>query len=461
MNNTVDLKDIIAPHFYYCFNSKKPHQIYAGGRASTKTSMLSIKINEFNLEYKNCNAIIIKRYQNTIRNSVFKEIKRALKRLGLQEGIDYKATVSPFQIHIFQTGNNIYFAGGDDYEKVKGFIDEDAPIKMVWFEEVTEFDDSDQIDQIVATFSRGNDDWFCVLYSYNPPKNRFHWVNLWADKMKQRDDVLFSHTDYRTVPEKWLGRKFIEEAERLKQYDEKRYRWIYLGEVIGIEGLIYNPDLFKIKDQNYIKENKLKCLYIDLAIDAGYSTSATTCLAIGYMSDGEWYLLDTYYYSPVEQSSKKAPSDFADDIFNFRVSVSKEYQALIDNETIDSAETALVNEMFKKFGINLHKVNKGNESNAKEKLIDFSQDFLATNKFNVINNSNNKIFLRETKEYMWIPESIEKGKPMPDKKEKEMKSDDMYYNTHSKNYAYSYGDHTCDAFQYFVRDNLQKIGLEF
>ena len=459
--STVSIRDIIAPHFWNTFNSKKPHQIYAGGRASTKTSQLAIKIDEFNLEYKECNAIIIKRYQNTIRNSVFKEIKRALKRLGLQEDIDYKATVSPFQIHIFETGKNIYFAGGDDYEKVKGFIDEDAPIKLVWFEEVTEFDDSDQIDQIVATFSRGNDDWFCVLYSYNPPKNRFHWVNVWADKMKLRDDVLYSHTDYRTVPKEWLGKKFIEEAERLKQYDEKRYRWIYLGEVIGIEGLIYNPDLLKIKDQNYIKENKLKCLYIDLAIDAGYSTSATTCLAIGYMSDGEWYLLDTYYYSPVEQSSKKAPSDFADDIFNFRVSVSKEYQALIDNETIDSAETALVNEMFKKFGINLHKVNKGNESNAKEKLIDFSQDFLATNKFNIINNNNNKIFLKETKEYMWIPESIEKGKPMPDKKEKEMKSDDMYYNTHSKNYAYSYGDHTCDAFQYFVRDNLQKIGLEF
>ena len=458
---TVNIRDLIAPHFWNTFNSKKPHQIYAGGRASTKTSQLAIKIDEFNLEYIECNAIIIKRYQNTIRNSVFKEIKRALKRLGLQEEIDYKATVSPFQIHIFQTGNNIYFAGGDDYEKVKGFIDEDAPIKLGWFEELTEFDEPDQIDQIVATFSRGNDDWFCVLYSYNPPKNRFHWVNVWADKMKLRDDVLYSHTDYRTVPEKWLGKKFIEEAERLKQYDEKRYRWIYLGEVIGIEGLIYNPDLFKIKDQNYIKENKLKCLYIDLAIDAGYSTSATTCLAIGYMSDGEWYLLDTYYYSPVEQSSKKAPSDFADDIFNFRVSVSKEYQALIDNETIDSAETALVNEMFKKFGINLHKVNKGNESNAKEKLIDFSQDFLATNKFNIINNNNNKIFLKETKEYMWIPESIEKGKPMPDKKEKEMKNDDMYYNTHSKNYAYSYGDHTCDAFQYFVRDNLQKLGLEF
>ena len=456
----IKIREIISPSFWNIFNSKSSYMILQGGRGSAKTSFASLKIVYHCISEENCSVIILRKYQNTLRNSVFKEIKKASSRLGLTDGVDYIANVSPMKITFFN-GNSIYFAGTDDIEKLKGFIDESRPIKILWIEEASEFENDDDFQQAIATFSRGNNDYFISMFSYNPPKNKYSFINIWADKMKLRDDVLYSHTDYRTVPKEWLGKKFIEEAERLKKYDEKRYRWIYLGEVIGIEGLIYNPDLFKIKDQNYIKENKLKCLYIDLAIDAGYSTSATTCLAIGYMSDGEWYLLDTYYYSPVEQSSKKAPSDFADDIFNFRVSVSKEYQALIDNETIDSAETALVNEMFKKFGINLHKVNKGNESNAKEKLIDFSQDFLATNKFNVINNSNNKIFLRETKEYMWIPESIEKGKPMPDKKEKEMKSEDMYYNTHSKNYAYSYGDHTCDAFQYFVRDNLQKIGLEF
>ena len=460
MASDINLKDIIAPHFWNIFNNLKVHNVIYGGRGSTKTSMIALNIVFNCISDDDCSAVILRRYQNLLRNSVYKEIKKACKRLGLVEKVDYCAYVSPMQI-VFANGNTIYFASGDDYEAVKGMTDENKSIKKVWFEELTGWDDADEIDQIIATFTRGNSTYFNAFYSYNPPKNRFHWVNLWKESKLLRDDYLFSESDYRTVPKNWLGPIFIDEAERLKKYDEKRYRWIYLGEVIGIEGLIYNPDLFKIKDQNYIKENKLKCLYIDLAIDAGYSTSATTCLAIGYMSDGEWYLLDTYYYSPVEQSSKKAPSDFADDIFNFRVSVSKEYQALIDNETIDSAETALVNEMFKKFGINLHKVNKGNESNAKEKLIDFSQDFLATNKFNIINNNNNKIFLKEAKEYMWIPESIEKGKPMPDKKEKEMKSEDMYYNTHSKNYAYSYGDHTCDAFQYFVRDNLQKIGLEF
>lgn len=457
MNQTIDLKDIIAPHFYKTFNSKKRHQIYKGGRGSTKTSMIAIKIDEFNLEYLNCNAIIIKRYQNTIRNSVFKEIKRALKRLGLNEGTDYKATVSPFQIHLYQTNNNIYFAGGDDYEKVKGFIDEDAPIKMVWFEEMTEFDDADQIDQIIATFSRGNNDWFNVLYSFNPPKNRFHWINLWVDKMAERDDVLIHHSDYRTVPEKWLGREFIEEAERLKKYDEKRYRWIYLGEVIGIEGLIYNPDLFIIEKPNYIEENKLKILYVDFSIDCGHQTSATSCGAYGYASDGRWYRLDTYYYSPHEKSRKKAPSELAQDLFDFRTYICKKYQTIVDNETIDSAEGALRNQYFAMFGINLHPVNKGKD---KEELIEYSQDFIDLGKYVILNTPNNWIHIKEMSNYMWKKDSVEKGKPEPDKEEKELTSE-TYYNTHTNDYSYYYAEHSCDDFQYWVKDNLQKLGLEF
>jgi len=452
---TVSIKEQIAPHFYNTFNSKKPHQIFKGGRGSTKTSMLSLKIDEFNLEYRECNAIIIKRYQNTIRNSVYKEIKRALKRLGLNEGIDYKATVSPFQIHINQTGNNIYFAGGDDYEKVKGFIDEDAPIKMVWFEELTEFEDQDQIDQIIATFSRGNDDWFITMYSYNPPKNRFHWVNIWAEQMALRDDVLIHHSDYRTVPPKWLGQKFIDEAERLQRYDEKRYRWIYLGEVIGIEGLIYNPDLFIIENEDYLEKNKLRILYVDFSIDCGHQTSATSCGAYGYATDGRWYRLDTYYYSPHEKSRKKAPSELAQDLFNFRTYICKKYQTTVDTETIDSAEGALRNQYFAMFGINLHPVNKGKD---KEELIEYSQDFVDLGKYVILNTANNWIHIKELKNYMWKKDSVEKGKPEPDKEEKEL-TGETYYNTHTNDYSYYYAEHSCDDFQYWVKDNLDKLGL--
>ena len=116
----------------------------------------------------------------------------------------------------FNNGNTIYFAGGDDYEAVKGMIDENKLIKIVWFEELTGFKDEDTIDQIKATFTRGNNDWFMALYSYNPPKNKYDWVNQWKDKRIDDKDYLISHTDYRSVPEEWIGKKAIEEAEKLR-----------------------------------------------------------------------------------------------------------------------------------------------------------------------------------------------------------------------------------------------------
>lgn len=456
MNDDISLKNIIAPHFWSIFNNLKIHNVIYGGRGSTKTSMIALNIVFSCINSKNCACIILRRYQNLLRNSVYKEIKRACKRLGLIEKIDYKANVSPMQI-TFNNGNTVYFAGGDDYEAVKGTIDENSPIKKVWFEELTGWNNADEIDQIIATFTRGNNEDFNVFYSYNPPKNRFHWVNLWKESKLKRDDFLFSESDYRTVPEDWLGRIFINEAERLKQYDEKRYRWIYLGEVIGIEGLIYNPDLFIVEKPNYIEENKLRILYVDFAIDSGHQTSATSCGAYGYATDGRWYRLDTYYYSPHEKSRKKAPSELAQDIFDFRTKICQKYHTVVDTETIDSAEGALRNQYFAMFGVNLQPVNKGKD---KEELIDYSQDFIDTGKYVILNTSNNWIHIKELSNYMWKKDSVEKGNPVPDKEEKEL-TEETYYNTYTNDYSYYYADHSVDEFQYYVKANLQKLGLEF
>lgn len=458
MNETrISLKSLIAPHFWNTFDNSAVHIIDKGGRGSTKTSKNALYIATKLMQEKNCSAIILRRYQKSLRDSVFKEMKRAFNRLGAIEGLDYTSTVSPTFIKI-SNGNNIYFAGGDDYEKIKGLIDEKTPIKIVWFEEFTEFSDTiDDIDNIIATFTRGNNDWFKVLYSFNPPKNKFNNINKWCEDMGKRDDVLVTYTDYRTVPEQWLGKMFIEEADRLKQQDEKRYRWIYLGEVVGIEGMIYNLDLIKYISVKDFEEKKLRIIYVDFSIDGGHQTSATTCLAFGYATDGNWYLLDTYYYSPNEKSIKKAPSELSLDIFNFQIEIIKKYQTRIDRETIDSAEGALRNQVFKDYGKRINPVNKGKN---KEELIDYSQNFLARGKFYVIDNDNNKIFKKESQNYKWQDGTIQKGKPEPDKTERPLNSNDTYYNTYNKDYSYYYCDHTMDSFQYWVKDNLQKLGLK-
>lgn len=454
----VSIRDIIAPHFVPYFNSRKTNQIYEGGRNSTKTSMIAIKIVYNCLNEDNCSAVCMRNHQIDLRKSVFREIKRACHRLGLVEGIDYKATVSPMEITFFKNENKIYFAGGDDFETIKGTIDEKKLIKIIWFEELTNFKDEETIEQIKATFTRGNNDWFMALYSYNPPKNKFDWVNKWAAKKRKNPKYLVSHSDYRTVNPEWVGKIAIEEAENLRKNDEKRYNWIWLGQVIGLEGLIFNPDLIEYVSENYIIENNVGIVYIDFSIDSGHQTSATACGCYGLGDDGYWYLLDTYYYSPNEKPVKKAPSELSSDLFNFKRNMIKEFKTVTDKETIDSAEGALRNQYYKDYGVRLNPVDKGTN---KEKLVDYSQDFIAKKKFRVILNNNNLIFKKENENYQWLPKSVESGKPTPDKTEKDLPVDERYYNTHSQSYAYTYADHTQDEFQYWVKDNLVKLGLKY
>lgn len=454
----VRIRDIIAPHFYKTFNSKKTNQIYEGGRNSTKTSMIAIKIVYNCLNEDNCSAVCMRNHAINLRKSVFKEIKRACRRLGLVEGVDYKSTVSPMEVTFLKNENTIYFAGGDDFETIKGTIDEKKLIKIIWFEELTNFKDEETIEQIKATFTRGNNDWFMALYSFNPPKNKFDWVNKWVDKKRKDKNYLVHHSDYRTVNPEWVGTIAIEEAENLKKNDEKRYNWIWLGQVIGLEGLIFNPDLIEYVDENYIEKNDIRIIYIDFAIDSGHQTSATVCGCYGLGNDGYWYLLDTYYYSPNEKPVKKAPSELSADLFNFKRVMIQQYKTITDRETIDSAEGALRNQYYLDYGVRLNPVDKGTN---KEKLVDYSQDFIAKRKFRVVLNNNNQIFKKENENYQWLPKSIDNGKPEPDKAEKDFPSDERYYNSHSQSYSYTYADHTQDEFQYWVKDNLVKLGLKF
>lgn len=467
------LSEQIAPHFHKHFlNKTKVHQIDSGGRGSTKTSKNALKIAWHMLNDRDCNVVAIRRHKNTLRNSIFAELKKAFARLGAFENIHYTATLSPMQIKL-KSGNSIYFGGLDDHEKLKGMVadvniendhsvenfledivpnaDKESQIKIVWLSEITEITEEDDILQVIATFSRGKKDYFFVLYEYNPPKNKFHWINKWADQMSQRKDCIYTHSDYTTVPRDWLGDIFISEADKLKNNDYDRYCHIYLGHVTGLEGLIYNYDLISIiddmKDEKFIKS-------FNLSIDSGHQTSATTILALGITNKRRIGLIDTYYYSPNNKTVKKAPSELSEDIWQFKSTISNQYNIYCNDITIDCAEGAIRNQYYKMYNERLTPVIKQN----KESMIDKVQDFLAKNKFFVLNIPNNQMFLIEHKNYEWEENSVESGKPIPNKKEKKLK--EKYYNTHSKSYSYFYADHTCDALQYDVIMHLREYGLK-
>ena len=276
------LSEEIINKFQSDFNSKQAHFIIYGGRGKTATSFFSLKSIVTLLEEQKGSGVIMRKHTNKIRRSVYAEVKKALSRLGLREKAHYKAKVSPFEIEILQNGNKLFFTGVDNIDDIKGMVDEDRPIKFVWIEELTEFftksleDGEDMLSNIEATFSRGNEDYFMMMYSFNPPRNPNHAVMRWLKKMEKRSDTILLTADYRDVPKEWLGSAFIKQAEMLKLHDEELYNNVYLGMCVGTRGRIY-----KIVPEHIKPEMKDFDFYTS-SIDIGESKSATSFKWVGF-----------------------------------------------------------------------------------------------------------------------------------------------------------------------------------
>ena len=124
------------------------------------------------------------------------------------------------------------------------------------------------LSNIEATFSRGNEDYFMMMYSFNS-RQEIQIIQLmrWLKKMEKRSDVILLTADYRDVPKEWLGSAFIKQAEMLKLHDEELYNNVYLGMCVGTRGRIY-----KIVPEHIKPEMKDFDFYTS-SIDIGESKS--------------------------------------------------------------------------------------------------------------------------------------------------------------------------------------------
>lgn len=95
---------------------------------------------------------------------------------------------------------------------------------------------------------RGGDK-FQLFYSYNPPKSQANWINREVTIQALRSDTLVHHSDYRDVPEAWLGAPFLQEAEQLQKMNPVRYQHEYLGEITGTGGEIFQNITQRIVSQ--------------------------------------------------------------------------------------------------------------------------------------------------------------------------------------------------------------------
>lgn len=442
----VDIQEEVNPHFRPVWTTKKPYNILRGGRNSFKSSVIALLLVYMMLlmlsKGERVNIVVIRKVGNTIRDSVFLKIQWALEKFGVMN--QFKLTVAPFKITHRGTGSTFYFYGSDDFQKLKS--NDIGNIIAVWYEEAAEFGSPEEFDQTNVTFMRQKHalvDFVRIFWSYNPPRNPYHWINEWSDGMTGEKDYLVHDSNYLHDELGFVTEQMLADIERIRRNDYDYYRYIYLGEPVGLGTNVYNINLFKPLDE-LPSDDRVIALYY--SIDGGHAVSATTFGCYGLTAKGKVILLNTYYYSPAGKVVKKAPSELSRDLHTFITKTSKQAMwqgAGIQKRTIDSAEAAIKNQYYKDFGQHLIGVVKGK----KVDMIDYPTDLLAQGRFYYLKNpypigmphaDSNEIFIEEHKKFSWDPKTIDSDDPRVIKED----------------------DHTVDQFIYLCVSNARDFNLK-
>lgn len=231
----VKLSDKVLPAFHEfwlaCNEDKYLYKVLKGGRNSSKSTHISLRIIYEMMKYKT-NALVIRKVAATLSESVFEQLIWAIDYLNV--GPYWKATKSPLGLTYLPWGNRIIFRGGDEPQKIKSIKTSKYPLTILWIEELPEFKTEDEVDVIVNSVLRAKLPKglkYSIFFSYNPPKRKQNWVNKKFNTVLIPDNTYVHHSDYRDNP--YCSDTFLEEVANTKRLNKHKHDWIYLGKPIG------------------------------------------------------------------------------------------------------------------------------------------------------------------------------------------------------------------------------------
>ena len=257
---TINTAELFAPVYNKAFksimNHTKERWTFTGGRASCKSSFISICVVILIVLFPNYNAVVVRKHKNTLRYSVFEQIVWAIDKLHLRRSNGKKAgfkipkskTAALPIVYIRKNGKeqNILFVGLDDAEKSKSMKISNGYIAILWCEEKTEVEPADLQNLKISALRGGNT--FYMFESYNPPSATRHWCNTEARTEDPHRMVV--HTTYLDIPHEWLGESILHDIEQTKKTNKRAYENIYLGIATGTgKNVFENVRLEEITDE--------------------------------------------------------------------------------------------------------------------------------------------------------------------------------------------------------------------
>lgn len=347
----IDSNTIFATTYNNAFraimNHKKERYTFTGGRASCKSSFISLVIVILIVMFPTYNALILRKTAKTLRRSVFEQIVWAINKLGFTARFKIpKSQTAALPItYIRKNGRTQYiiFAGSDNPEKLKSIKVSSGYFAILWVEERTEFTPA-ELQNIRISVLRGGKTFY-IFESYNPPSAARHWCNREAATYDPNRMVI--HTTYNDIPREWLGDAILHDIEQTKQSNPRAYENIYLGIVTGTgQNVFENVELREITDEEIAAFD-----YLYSGIDWGYypdpfafSTSAFNA------SKQTLYIFDELYMN--KQGNYEAFQKLSEHMKACGMNIAR------DRITADSAEPKSIAD-FRTWGGNVRGAIKG------------------------------------------------------------------------------------------------------
>nr|DAJ95984.1 MAG TPA: terminase large subunit [Caudoviricetes sp.] len=206
-------------------------------------------------------AVVVRKVANTLRTSVFNQIQWAVSELGLYG--KFKFTVSPMEITYRKTGQKILFFGMDDAAKLKSLKVPFGYVGILWFEELDQFGGEEEVRNVEQSVLRGGDLSYCFK-TFNPPITAANWANQYV--MRQKPGQVIHHSTYLTTPDEWLGKKFLDDADFLRESNPKAYEHEYMGVPTGTGGAVFE----NVEPRVITKEERDRFDRVYNGVDWGY-----------------------------------------------------------------------------------------------------------------------------------------------------------------------------------------------
>lgn len=133
------------------WNFKGRYRVLKGGRGSKKSTTAALWLIHNMMFYwtkyhVKPNALVLRRYYITHRNSTFAQLQWAIDRLGVKKF--WKATQSPLELTFIPSGQKIIFRGLDDPMSITSIVCAEGHLCWTWWEEAFQITDESAFDKV-------------------------------------------------------------------------------------------------------------------------------------------------------------------------------------------------------------------------------------------------------------------------------------------------------------------------